>query len=113
MSRSQTESTAPATDMRQAYRNCSPRPLRSDHPWNTDLGPARGGDLKQVRISGKAELLAEIERTHSLPEGTETLQLLYRRWIFKYNKDEWYALHPYVRSLPEVSRFLGDPQSSS
>jgi len=60
----------------------------------------------QVRISGKAEVLAEIERSHSLPEGTDALQLLYRRWVLKYNGEEWYALHPYVRSLPEVQRFL-------
>lgn len=65
----------------------------------------------QVQISGKAELLAEVERTHSLPGGTEALQLLYRRWIFKYNDTEWYALHPYVRSLPEVQRFLGSEKS--
>jgi hypothetical protein len=67
----------------------------------------------QVRISGKAELLAEIEQTHSLPVGTEALQLLYRRYILKYNGEEWYALHPYVRSLPEVQRFLGAKTSDS
>lgn len=66
----------------------------------------------QVRISGKAELLAEIERTCALPEGTEALQLLYRRWIFKYNGTEWYALHPYVRSLPEVQRVLASEPSN-
>jgi hypothetical protein len=67
----------------------------------------------QVRISGKAELLAQIEQTHALPEGTDALQLLYRRWIFKYNGDEWYALHPYVRSLPEIQRLLGARESGA
>jgi hypothetical protein len=66
----------------------------------------------QVRISGTAALLAEIERTHALPVGTESLQLLYRRWVFKYNGDEWYALHPYVRALPEIQHFLAEQKSS-
>lgn len=66
----------------------------------------------QVQISGKAEVLAEIERTHALPEGTDSLQLLYRRWVFKYNGDEWYALHPYVRMLPEIQRSLASDKSN-
>ena len=32
-----------AKDLRTAYRNCVAGPLRADHPWYVDFGPARGG----------------------------------------------------------------------
>ena len=60
----------------------------------------------QILVSGKAPLLAKIERAHSLLGGDESLQLLYRRWVLKYNGEEWYALHPYVRAVPEVAELL-------
>ena len=65
----------------------------------------------QVQLSGYTVLLAQIERRNSLVEDERSLDLLYRRWVLKYNHTDWYALHPYVRLLPEVQRLLAGAES--
>ncbi len=75
---------------------------------DTALRKRSGVIRDQVQLSGMADVLVQIERTHRLSPGHNALQLLYRRWVLKYNGEEWYALHPYTRLLPEIAASLGE-----
>ncbi|MEZ4297255.1 MAG: hypothetical protein R3B70_19990 [Polyangiaceae bacterium] len=90
--------------------------------------PVKAADVNQV-IDQTAEtysqnirspdvdLLVEIARTHSLPDGDETKlahfgRLLERFLVLAYrNGREWYDLHPLVRLAPAVERRLAATES--
>ncbi|NOY26565.1 MAG: hypothetical protein GXP62_11885 [Oligoflexia bacterium] len=57
----------------------------------------------QVNSSGLIDLLAQVALRQQLGDHPDYLRLLFNRWIFKHDGQDWYAVNPVVLRVPEVA----------
>lgn len=57
-----------------------------------------------INSEGLAPTLARIARDKQLFEEPRCRRVLYLRYVFKYNGDGWYDIHPLIDELPEFQR---------
>jgi len=60
----------------------------------------------QVNNSGLLRLLVHAYAKQQLGPDQGYLRLLFNRWVFKHNGQDWYAVNPLVLLVPEVSEAI-------
>lgn len=64
----------------------------------------------QINHSGLVKQIADVYASHQLGPEPEYLTLLFRRWIFKHDGQDWYAVNPLVLRVPEVMEAIAPGQ---
>ena len=61
-----------------------------------------------IDVNGYSPLLRKIAHEKRLNDDKRCLELLFARFVFEYNGEGWFDIHPLLAEFPDVEAPLGD-----